>query len=207
MSPAAPLDAPAASGVARPRHAGQEVHGHLGRPGRVASAPYVAILAGCAASSPGTRLANSAVVRVFLVAAIVLAMAPAHAVACPHNTACFKSTATMDRLAKRVALGRMGVSTWRVYEREVAVAAPRRYLRAPVVSAPASPVPLEHSLRTHSPQSENEDDMPSIWLELRHKAYARMPHVEQARFTLTVMPVVVAGTFDTVPGIGIGGDF
>ncbi|MEJ7596806.1 MAG: hypothetical protein WKG01_02750 [Kofleriaceae bacterium] len=54
------------------------------------------------------------------------------------------------------------------------------------------------------------DAMPWIWRVLRTEVYDRMPRYvdgEAHRFSLTLSPVVVAGSFDTVPGLGVEGEF
>jgi hypothetical protein len=50
-------------------------------------------------------------------------------------------------------------------------------------------------------------EMPWIWQALRQRVYSRMPTYQESRFSMTFAPVVVAGTFDTIPGIGMSGDF
>jgi len=49
--------------------------------------------------------------------------------------------------------------------------------------------------------------MPWIWQVLRTEVYARMPRYRDDDFTFVLSPVVVAGQFDTVPGVGLAGDF
>lgn len=49
--------------------------------------------------------------------------------------------------------------------------------------------------------------VPWFWEALRSRVYSAMPHVQKRNFTMTVSPVVVTGTDDTVPGLGISGDF
>ena len=60
---------------------------------------------------------------------------------------------------------------------------------------------------TRPPPDANE--LPSIWRALRERVYDRMPHVgdDDDDVTLTLAPVVVSGSFDTVPGLGVAGDF
>ncbi len=50
-------------------------------------------------------------------------------------------------------------------------------------------------------------EMPWIWRVLRREVYRRLPRHEDPHFTLSLAPVVVDGTFDTVPGVGVAGDF
>jgi hypothetical protein len=53
-----------------------------------------------------------------------------------------------------------------------------------------------------------EVEMPWIWNALRAHVYSRMPTYEQSHdFKLVLSPVVVSSPSDTVPGVGIAGDF
>ena len=53
-----------------------------------------------------------------------------------------------------------------------------------------------------------EVEMPAIWATLRDKAYSRMPTYEQDQgFKVVLAPVVVSSPSDTVPGLGVAGDF
>lgn len=53
-----------------------------------------------------------------------------------------------------------------------------------------------------------EIEMPWIWKTLREQVYSRMPTYEQPReLKLVLAPVVVTSPTDTVPGLGIAGDF
>lgn len=55
----------------------------------------------------------------------------------------------------------------------------------------------------------NAVEMPWIWRALRDQVYSRMPTYEKPddQLTLTLAPVVVTSPSDTVPGLGIAGDF
>ena len=58
-----------------------------------------------------------------------------------------------------------------------------------------------------APKSDGTE-MPWIWQALRAKAYDQMPRYRgEGDLTFTLSPVVVAGSFDTVPGFDIAGDF
>jgi hypothetical protein len=59
------------------------------------------------------------------------------------------------------------------------------------------------------PRDERDQiDMPWIWQVLREHVYARLPRYERPkRITLVLSPVVVKSLSDTVPGVGVGGDF
>jgi hypothetical protein len=108
-----------------------------------------------------------------------------------------------------------------------AVACPERAhcvtrLDVPVVEAPAAkPTPekldlrlsprmhsaLDHELAIHRAPRTAALDMPWIWQVLRRAVYDRLPTYRERAFTMTVSPVVVEGSFDTVPGVGLAGDF
>ena len=83
------------------------------------------------------------------------------------------------------------------------VGAPQRPISLRIERAPERP---PWDLRT-PPPAATDDDMPWIWRVLRTQVYARMPQYRDEALTFVLSPVVVAGTFDTVPGIGIAGDF
>jgi len=42
---------------------------------------------------------------------------------------------------------------------------------------------------------------------LREQIYSRLPRHDDERFTLVLSPVVVTSPSDTIPGVGIAGDF
>jgi hypothetical protein len=83
----------------------------------------------------------------------------------------------------------------------------------PVTSAHTLDAPLlrlTKSLREFAvPRREpGEIEMPWIWMALRAQVYSRMPTYEQGHdFKLTLSPVVVSSPSDTVPGVGVAGDF
>ncbi|MBA3398236.1 MAG: hypothetical protein H0T89_36760 [Deltaproteobacteria bacterium] len=58
-----------------------------------------------------------------------------------------------------------------------------------------------------APRVPATSEMPWIWQVLRLQVYARMPRYEERELSFTLSPVVVTGSFDTVPGVGIAGDF
>jgi len=65
---------------------------------------------------------------------------------------------------------------------------------------------LSRALR-EAPAREPDAAMPWIWRTLRTKVYARLPRYTERRFTMVASPVVVSSTFNTVPGVGLEGDF
>jgi hypothetical protein len=53
-----------------------------------------------------------------------------------------------------------------------------------------------------------EVEMPAIWMVLRTSVYSRMPTYQQSHdFKLVLSPVVVSSPSDTIPGLGVSGDF
>jgi hypothetical protein len=71
-------------------------------------------------------------------------------------------------------------------------------------------LPADRGLTFEAPARPDPDavEMPWIWRVLRDQVYARMPRYEQPqRFTLVLSPVVVASPSDTVPGVGVAGNF
>ena len=63
--------------------------------------------------------------------------------------------------------------------------------------------------RVRAPRRDpNQIEMPWIWQALRAQVYSRMPSYEADHsFKLVLAPVVVTSPSDTVPGVGIAGDF
>jgi hypothetical protein len=54
----------------------------------------------------------------------------------------------------------------------------------------------------------DEIEMPWIWRMLRDQVYSRMPTYEDRNeLKIVLSPVVVSSPVDTVPGVGIAGDF
>ncbi len=58
-----------------------------------------------------------------------------------------------------------------------------------------------------APRESATNEMPWIWQALRQQVYVRMPRYEEQELSFTLSPVVVTGSFDTVPGVGVAGDF
>jgi hypothetical protein len=110
-----------------------------------------------------------------------------------------------------------------------ALACPRRLLcivetshaaapEVPRTTTPAAAVPdvrqvtlaSDHHLTFEAPpkRDPNEIEMPWIWRVLRDQVYSQLPRYEQKeRFTLVLSPVVVTTPSDTIPGVGVAGDF
>ena len=75
-------------------------------------------------------------------------------------------------------------------------------------SAAHTPTPLDRALRApvHRRQP-GEIELPWIWAALDQKVVSRLPRYAAREFSMIVTPVIVSGTFDTVPGVGVGGEF
>ena len=50
-------------------------------------------------------------------------------------------------------------------------------------------------------------EMPWIWQVLRTQVYDQLPTYTERTFTMTLEPMVVTGSFDTIPGVGLAGMF
>lgn len=81
---------------------------------------------------------------------------------------------------------------------------------APQVRSPALDVTLLPELappRRAPPGVPVEVEMPAIWMALRTSVYSRMPTKQTDDFKLMLSPVVVSSPSDTIPGLGVSGDF
>jgi hypothetical protein len=164
----------------------------------------------------GTSLALPLTVRVVLMSMLVMLAAP-RAEACPTSTVC----------AAVQTQGPRGVPADAV-RHEIAQAraiAPRSMMRLAITrenlarallaerSVESTDDRLAGSLRTHVVPRARSIEMPWVWQMLRHTVYARMPRYDRAasrtehRFSLVLSPVVVSSPQDTVPGVGVEGDF
>lgn len=86
---------------------------------------------------------------------------------------------------------------------KIEVSAPKRavVLRVEHVAA-------QQPWRLHeAPVREPDSDMPWIWQVLRREVMRAMPRYRDRDLTFVLSPVVVSGSFDAVPGVGIAGDF
>ena len=126
--------------------------------------------------------------RFVFVLACVTAMTMAPALACPRNVRCLvqqevvaASEAPRTRPAPRIP--------------DV-----RRVQRV----APRSRITFEAPKRL----ADGEIEMPWIWQAVRERVVSKMPRYdEDKRFTLVLSPVVVTTPSDTIPGLGVAGDF
>ncbi|HET9485078.1 MAG TPA: hypothetical protein VFO79_14050 [Xanthomonadales bacterium] len=119
----------------------------------------------------------------FVVVAALVALTATPAAACPTGARCVRADAAREETPapKR---------TVQPLELRVDAPAPRDPWRLDVV-------PAKHA----------SDEMPWIWQVLRREVYAQMPRYRDDALTFVLSPVVVTGSFDTVPGVGIAGDF
>lgn len=84
-------------------------------------------------------------------------------------------------------------------------AAPRKPLRVQL-AAPADSLPaLRFSTERRTARADGE--LPSLWAALRTRVYAQLPTQRSESVTLTLALVVVKGQYDTIPGLGVAGDF
>lgn len=75
---------------------------------------------------------------------------------------------------------------------------------------PEAPARLVEAIRAPVVKrlAPGEVEMPWIWRTLRDQVYSRLPTYEEPReLKLVLAPVVVTSPTDTVPGLGIAGDF
>lgn len=132
--------------------------------------------------------------RLVLLAAALGLLVTTAATACPREVAC-----VLMRASAAPGLGE--------------VAGPQRTARTVSLqlAAPETPeLTSTVSLRFSEPSPAADDltEMPWIWVVLKREVHQRMPRYEQEReFSVMLSPVVVAGSFDTVPGLGVAGDF
>lgn len=162
----------------------------------------------------GTSLALPLTVRVVLMSMLVMLAAP-RAEACPTSTLCAAVQTQGDLRGVPSDAVRQEIA-------QVRAIAPSSMLqlaisRANVARAERSGELTEHrlagSLRTHVVPRARSIEMPWVWQMLRHNVYARMPRYDRVasrtanRFSLVLSPVVVSSPMDTVPGVGVEGDF
>lgn len=84
------------------------------------------------------------------------------------------------------------------------------------IEAPATteaPAPVMRVLQVPAPVrvklAPGEVEMPWIWQALRDRVHSQLPqyHERDRALTIVLSPVVVTSPSDTVPGVGISGDF
>ena len=84
------------------------------------------------------------------------------------------------------------------------VAAPKRPISLRIATAPAPDV---WRLRDAS-DDDDTDNTPKFWRALRTEVVDRLPAYRDGNLSVAPSPVVVISkSFDTVPGVGISGDF
>jgi hypothetical protein len=140
-----------------------------------------------AAPAAGTYFAYSNDVRFLVVASCVAAFTTGPALACPRSVLCVvKPDVAVAREVAQVAKpSRVSLDVRRVH------LAPRDRL---TFDAPAKPDP-------------SVVEMPWIWRVLRERVVSTMPSHRSRGLSVTMQPVVVTTPAETVPGVGIGGDF
>lgn len=67
---------------------------------------------------------------------------------------------------------------------------------------------VELAMRERVERANPDEQLPWIWVVLRREVYTRLPHYERERkFSLVLSPVIVRSPTDSVPGVGVGGEF
>lgn len=120
---------------------------------------------------------------------LLLGLAVAHtaASACPRGALCITADASPSEIAAPAP-------------------APRSVSLRVALRAPADPLPaLRFDRGRHA--TVREAGMPWVWAALRARVYEQLPTQRSASLTVTVAPVVVKGQYDTIPGVGVAGDF
>ena len=129
--------------------------------------------------------------------AMFVMLAGQRAEACPHGTVCV-SAETRSQVGGQAEIAR-----------------PRSMLQVAIARAERIPATarLDASLRAHVVRRPDGIEMPWIWVQLRRSVYSQLPRYERVsrraehRFSLVLSPVVVTSPQDTVPGVGVEGDF
>jgi hypothetical protein len=62
-------------------------------------------------------------------------------------------------------------------------------------------------LTFEAPAKQDPDELPWIWRVVRDKFHANVPSHRSRSFVLRMAPVVVTMPAETVPGVGVSGDF
>lgn len=158
----------------------------------------------------GTRLAIQVCVRLFLLATLGLlgsAVSAPDAQACPGRTACLARTAVVTPADIETA-----------HVASMQVAAPSETVsRGPVrvltltlkttFEGDPSPSRLHLSFDPMPEAQPIKRDMASVFAQASAKVDQTMPSVRRPTYNVMASPVIVAGTFDTVPGVGVSGAF
>lgn len=135
--------------------------------------------------------------RFRLVAIAVLLDLTAPAMACPPLDTCLTQLPSTTRAPR--------VSPAHDTDAEPNAGAMRR-VRSPALDV--TQLPELAPPRRAPPGAPAEVEMPAIWTTLRASVYSRMPTYQQSQdFKLVLSPVVVTSPSDTIPGLGVSGDF
>ena len=131
----------------------------------------------------------------FAVALTLAAVAAAPATACPQGASCIRGVIVRAVAPEAPAPAR-------------ATATPRT-LRLTLTDRRPTTTPLVTSLATYSPEPHDDLEVPWIWQVLAAEVYDRLPRYDQReqKFSMVLSPVVVSSPSDSVPGVGLAGDF
>lgn len=122
------------------------------------------------------------------VALVVGALTATPAIACPQGASCITTSIARAATAETPA--------------------PAKIVRLALTEDRAPSSPLGRSLATYTPEDPDELEVPWIWQVIETEVKGRLPRVEQDNtFSMVVSPVVVRSPSDTVPGVGLSGDF
>jgi len=136
-------------------------------------------------------------VRFLLLASLGLlgsAVSAFEAQACPGRTACLARTAVVTPADVETA--------------QIARPAPVMHLTLPTtVLTDGSSELLQLSFDPMPETQPIKRDMASVFAAASAKVDQTMPSVRRPTYNLMASPVIVAGSFDTVPGVGVSGAF
>jgi hypothetical protein len=144
-------------------------------------------------------------VRFFLLATLGL-MGPAIAApvahACPGRTAC---------LARPAVVTPAEVEAARIAPTEVAAPAGSHGRGpVPVLTLVLPTISVAEPTLSFDPMPDAKPivrDMAAVFAQASRKVDQTMPSVQRPTYNVMASPVIVAGTFDTVPGVGLSGAF
>ncbi len=125
------------------------------------------------------------------------AVSAPEAQACPGRTACLARTAVVTPAEIETA-------------QLAASARPARAMRLTLQTTfltEGSPSVLHLSFEPMPEAQPIKRDMASVFAAASAKVDQTMPSVKRPTYNLMASPVIVAGSFDTVPGVGVSGAF
>lgn len=118
------------------------------------------------------------IVRSLVVLALLAAASPS--LACPFGARCIREAPSVDEAPAA--------------RKPISLRADRVRLEAPAWTF-------------EKPGAKTGDETPWIWQLLRRSIYDQLPRYRDDALTFVLSPVVVTGSFDTVPGVGLAGNF